>query len=536
MTDPQPPELMDLCDQVWQSVLDEIEFAIDELPDSLSEEDVRTLERVKARAERFKLTKRKSPWTSKKYLATSGENADRWKFTSLIGSGGMADVFECEDTKLERLVAVKILLCSTSEATVQSGILAPNVIQVIDELKLPSGQFAIVMQRAEGTLADEIASSQSGIEEGQIREVMEGTAKGMNRLAKKDIVHRDLKPSNILYEGDAADRTWMVSDFGLAIHPADVDSAVDDSGVVGTPAYMSPEQATNPKAVDERSDIYSFGATFYHAWTGQPPFKWTGDFERLIREHDTGSLPAIESVRPGLAPTLADLIERCLAKYPKDRFQSFDEIVEILEGRQDSKRKQSPEFSRFVKQATELLGSGHTEHGTSETFPVPMSSTVRKLTVVTGDLTKIAEGVDAIVSADDHRLSMGGGVSEAISEWAGPFYEGIAKLTDRLTPGTSVVTPMPQRGECRYVIQGITRYKGNRDFEPTVDLVRQIINSCRPHILALGIKRIAFPLLGTGWGRLSPDDCLQTMCEQAVDLLADGSLPLNDCRIVIFNE
>src|SRR5262249_49102249 len=178
------------------------------------------------------------------------------------------------------------------------------------------------------TLQEIIRGHTGPLPERQVVPWMRQVCLGMIAAAELGIIHRDLKPSNILIDRDGEAK---VLDFGLARGPARPDDpALSRLGVMGTPYYMAPEQAEDPRGVDTRADIYSFGATFYHALTGVPPFDGATDFAVLFK-HKTEPLAAPRSRNPHLSEHLSELLERCLAKSPGDRFQSFAEVERQLQ-------------------------------------------------------------------------------------------------------------------------------------------------------------------------------------------------------------
>src|SRR5262249_23985215 len=141
---------------------------------------------------------------------------------------------------------------------------------------------------------------------------------GMQAAADQGVVHRDLKPSNMLV--DHQDQVH-VADFGLA-RSAQVEQLTLLGGPMGTPHYMAPEQAEDPHGVDARADIYSFGATFYHVLTGQPPFQGETSFAILFK-HKMEPLVSPQARNPLLSTRVSECLERCLAKSPNQRFTNF---------------------------------------------------------------------------------------------------------------------------------------------------------------------------------------------------------------------
>src|SRR5262245_34661020 len=248
----------------------------------------------------------------------------RFELLGEVGRGGMGVVYRARHKTLDRHVALKVMLPVASperflrEARLSAQIRSPHVVAVHDCELLPDGWPMLVLEWVEGTnLLALIEAAKGPLPEADVLPWMRETAAGMLAAAQLGIIHRDFKPSNILL--DAAGRA-RVADFGLARGPgARSEQTQQGLGVMGTPWYMAPEQAEDPRGVDTRADVYSFGATFYHALTGVIPFDGVTDFAVLFK-HKTEPLAAPRSRNPHLSEHLSELLERCLAKSPADRF------------------------------------------------------------------------------------------------------------------------------------------------------------------------------------------------------------------------
>jgi TolB-like protein len=235
----------------------------------------------------------------------SGERLGPYEILSLIGEGGMGEVWKARDTRLDRIVAIKQLKSVHTarfeqEARTIAALNHPHICQIYDV-----GPDYLVLEYVEGKPPVGPLSPSEVTSLGlQIASALE-TAHG------KGILHRDVKPGNILMTGNAA----KLLDFGLAKLTADGD-ATHTIGVSGTPLYMSPEQAEG-KALDARSDIFSLGAVLYELLSGHRAFD---------------SLAAVLRDEPKpLASPLADIVRRCLAKRPADRFQTMANLKVALE-------------------------------------------------------------------------------------------------------------------------------------------------------------------------------------------------------------
>ena len=273
-----------------------------------------------------------------------GQTLDRYRIESKVGEGGMGVVYKARDTHLDRTVAIKVLPHDkvsdpdrkqrfVQEAKAASALNHPNIITVHD-IRSDAGVDFIVMEFAEGRTLDQMIPSK-GLGVGPTLRYGVQIADALARAHEAGIVHRDLKPSNVIV--GANDRV-KVLDFGLAklVEPveraaeaATRTSPVTDVGlVVGTAAYMSPEQAEGKK-VDARSDIFSFGAVLYELVTGRRAF--AGDSSLSVLSKVLNEEPAPPST---LAPVPHDVertILRCLRKDPARRFQTMADLKVALD-------------------------------------------------------------------------------------------------------------------------------------------------------------------------------------------------------------
>ena len=257
--------------------------------------------------------------------------ADRFRIVSFIAAGGMGEVYKAEDTRLERIVVLKFLPKEVAEdreslerfrheAKSASALNHPNICTVYD-FGEDAGRAFIAMEYLEGeTLAARIKRGSVPCEEAL--RIAIAVASALGAAHRKSIIHRDLKPGNIMLTDSGA----KLLDFGLAKHEP-VASEEDDTltvftgeaGIVGTLAYMSPEQLQARNA-DVRGDIFAFGATLYEMLTG------TRAFQAVDREEPRPLLELVKDV-----PDEVDRItRRCLLKQPEDRYQSMFEVERKL--------------------------------------------------------------------------------------------------------------------------------------------------------------------------------------------------------------
>jgi serine/threonine-protein kinase len=264
---------------------------------------------------------------------TQGAVVDgRYRIERKIGSGGMADVWLADDTHLQRRVALKVLHARFAqdkefierfrrEAEAAAGLQHPNVVAVFDRGEV-DGTYYIAMQYLEGRSLKELIDAGLSPEQaaGLIRQVLEGA-----RFAHRHgIVHRDLKPQNVIVDGEGK---ATVTDFGIA--RAGVSEITQAGSVMGTPHYLSPEQAQGFD-VTAVSDLYSVGVMLYEALTGRVPFE-AGSAVAVAMKQVSQAPQRPSSINPQVSPALDAVVMRALEKEPGQRFQSADAFIAALD-------------------------------------------------------------------------------------------------------------------------------------------------------------------------------------------------------------
>jgi O-acetyl-ADP-ribose deacetylase (regulator of RNase III)/tRNA A-37 threonylcarbamoyl transferase component Bud32 len=474
-----------------------------------------------------------------------GALGGRYELLEEVGRGGMGVVFRARHRTLDRLVALKITLPGASterflrEARLLAQIHSPHVVTVHDCEVLPNGAPLLVMEWVEGTnLLSHIEARRGPLDESEVLPWMRQTSAGMAAAAALGIIHRDFKPSNVLVDNLGRAR---VADFGLARGPEAQAELTLHGGMMGTPYYMAPEQAENPRGVDSRADIYSYGATFYHALTGATPFEGETVFSVLFR-HKTEPLIPPRARNPRLSEHLNGLLERCLAKSPNDRFESFHEVSRQLDLPGQSAWEDWPDdglagYLARYQLRREVYLHRREELAEPDVYEFPGG---RALKVLVGDMAE--QRADALVSSEDGHLTMGEtipnarGVAAALRRAAGPGYVAEARGNVPVRPGRVVVTSAGAL-PARFVFHGITLEGPVEDRVcPSRDLISEILAACFYHADTLFVKTMAFPLLGTGTGGFSPEVCLDTMFRFLARMLLRGLTSVREVRIILFRR
>ncbi len=265
--------------------------------------------------------------------------ADRYAVERLIGRGGMATVYLARDLKHERRVALKVLDRELGavlgverflgEIRVTANLQHPNILPLFDSGEA-NGLLFYVTPFVEGeSLRTRLARERQLPVDEAVRMAV-GVASALQYAHRQGVIHRDLKPDNILLQEGQP----LLADFGIALAVSNAGGhRVTQTGLsLGTPQYMSPEQATADQYVDGRSDIYSLGAVLYEMLTGDPPH--TGSTAQAIIARVVTERPRpVRSSRESVPPYVAAAVERALAKIPADRFASAQDFAEALQGR-----------------------------------------------------------------------------------------------------------------------------------------------------------------------------------------------------------
>ena len=266
--------------------------------------------------------------------------SDDFKIVKRIGIGGMGAVYEAIQVKLDRKVAVKILadrLASDPEflerfereARAAALVNHPNLVQVFDFGEY-EGMHYSVMEYIEGeNLGERLKRTQRPMNIPEALEIVSKVASALNAAwKKKQVIHRDIKPENVMI---TIDGQVKLADLGLAKILGEGSNMTMTGMGLGSPHYMSPEQASDAKDVDFRSDIYSLGVTLLTLLTGKKAYKGNSPYA-LIKAHAEQPLPSGAELGVPLPERVEQLINKMAAKRPDDRFESYEELLQVMGG------------------------------------------------------------------------------------------------------------------------------------------------------------------------------------------------------------
>ena len=271
-------------------------------------------------------------------MAAPTEIAGRYALDRRLGAGGMSTVFLATDTVLERSVAVKLLAEHLAddedfvarfrrEALAAARLQHPNVVQVFDSgLDGESHRHYIVMEFVDGPSAADMLRDQKRLELEDAINVVRDACHGLDYAHRAGVVHRDVKPGNLLMVAES--HTTKLADFGIA-KAAEQTQITQAGSVLGTAAYLSPEQARGDEA-GPPSDIYSLGVCAYQFLAGRLPHEYSSLTELALKQQEE-SVEPITVHRPEVPPELDRAIRVCLARQPEARYASTLEMAEALD-------------------------------------------------------------------------------------------------------------------------------------------------------------------------------------------------------------
>jgi len=295
----------------------------------------------------------------RQYLFETGETLGKYKIEATLGKGGMGEVYLSRHTALEVTRAIKVLPQEISardkqfaerflrEAKLACSIRNANVVNVMDvETDTERGISYIVMEYVDGGTVRDALRAHKRLSEEQALVIVTAVAEALAAAAEFKIVHRDIKPDNIMLtkRGEV-----KLADLGIAKTTADDVSLTMSNVMMGTPAYLSPEQAKDAKNVDVRADIYSLGATLYEMLTGQVPYTGSSAYD-ILTKLVSEPVPDPRAINPAITAATAKLTMKMLDKNPAHRPSDANELLKELENIGGA-AKRGPEAQRLIREA-----------------------------------------------------------------------------------------------------------------------------------------------------------------------------------------
>ena len=404
---------------------------------------------------------------------------ERYRIGKELGRGGMSSVYLAHDLKHGRDVAIKIIRSDLAaslghdrflrEIEIAARLRHPNIVPLFDSGEVERSLF-FVMPYEEGQSLRERLRDSGALPVSDAIGVLRDVARALAYAHERGVVHRDVKPDNVMLSGGAA----VVTDFGIAkaIAAASADRPNESNGgpsagtltqagtVIGTPAYMAPEQATGDSAIDHRVDIYAFGCLGYELFAGHPPFQERST-HLLIAAHIATTPRPLGELREDVPPLVADLLARCLAKAPADRPQSARDLLATLDSASATPvaspspaRAQRPPASRLRR--TRLLAAGTALVAVAVTggyFATRTASTKGPITVAVLPFANIAGDSTIALIAD----GLGDEVASALARVPGILIKsrtGARAYRGQLAPD---VTEAGSRLKADYLVTAVVR-------------------------------------------------------------------------------
>ena len=280
--------------------------------------------------------------------------ADRYTIERELGHGGMATVYLAEERKHGRKVAIKMLRPELSasvdanrfsrEIQIVARLSHPHIVPLIDSGDFNGVLYYVSAYVPGGSLRDRL-DREGPLPLGDVQRIAAEIGAALAYAHRNDFVHRDVKPENILF----ADGLAVLTDFGIATACCEPGTEpLTESGIaIGTPAYMSPEQASGDPNIGIRSDVYSLGCVIYEMLTGRPPFRG-GSLRATMVQHLTVAPPPLRSIRPEMPASVEAALARALEKDPNARYASISDFIAALGTSDPVRTHLSPSASRAI--------------------------------------------------------------------------------------------------------------------------------------------------------------------------------------------
>jgi len=287
------------------------------------------------------------------------ERLGSYELVEEVGEGSTGTVYRARHRGLDSIVALKVLSPELArdprflerfqrEARAAAALSHPNLVRAFDAGEA-EGYHYIATEYVEGQSLDVILDRRGTLPVEEAADVIGQIAAALSQAHKHKVVHRDVKPHNVMLDENG--NVAKLADLGLARREEDY-GTTEPGTALGTPYYMSPEQARDPTSVDHRTDIYSLGATFFHALVGRVPFEGRSAYE-VASKHQNEEPPPVSKLRPDVPAEVSSVVQKMMAKDPEQRFQTAYEVMDAL-GRALG-RDQSPDVKSEAPRHSQVL-------------------------------------------------------------------------------------------------------------------------------------------------------------------------------------
>ena len=265
----------------------------------------------------------------------------RYRLLRPLGEGAMGVVWAARNEAIDRDVAIKTIHANAAhhsdsiprflnEARICGSIRHPGIVDVLDLGQADDGSPFLVMEMLDGETLDDLMERQ-GIEPTHLLRVVRDVARTIALAHARGVVHRDLKPANIFLHRGATGEVTKVLDFGISkVLGAASATATSTGAIMGSPAYMSPEQAGGRGVIDGRADVFALGVILFEGLTGDLPFNAPNSNAMMV-DIATKDVPSLRTILPSLAPEVADVVAACTRRHLPDRLASADALADALD-------------------------------------------------------------------------------------------------------------------------------------------------------------------------------------------------------------
>jgi predicted Ser/Thr protein kinase len=327
---------------------------------------------------------------------------DKYKVYDEVGSGGIATVYVARDLKTNEMVAVKVIHPHVAkdpntvkrferEANLLMSLADPHLVRVYD-YGIEEDRHYLVMEYVGGRTLKAIIKEEGPLAIDRTLDIAQQVAEGLSVIHRQGVIHRDIKPQNLMVQTDG---TLKVMDFGIA-RMADLSALTQSGFLVGTPHYISPEQAMGQR-VDHRSDIYSLGVVLYEMLMGKVLFDGDSPITVALM-HIKDPVPSLRLQRTDIPPEVEQLVDKCLAKEPGDRFQSAAALASAIQSLRGEPAEAVPQPAAEAEPLATLYDEGMAH-------------------LVTEQWQEASQRFESVVAQDPGYRDAAGRLSEAREGW-----------------------------------------------------------------------------------------------------------------------